>query len=416
MPKKIIILCSMDSKGEEGLYLRKQIEINGGDPILMDIGIGREANVTSDISAAEVAKAGGGDINEIRASRDTGAVIPFMIRGAGQIALDMLDKGELGGVISFGGASNTTTATNIMKTLPFGIPKFMASSSASMPAYAASYMGTKDITMMHSVVDVSGLNDLTEAVLDRAAGAICGMVKASNGAVEPKSDFPLIALTSFKFGEDCAQNVMDLLEKKGYKVIPFHAQGVGDRAMEELLGQGLFKGLVDVVPAGVFEEITGGNRAAGPERLEAAGHVGIPQVITPCGFDMISCGPIARRDNDDPLWTKHKLAERKMFYPDEYRLQVRSNADELKETAKVVAEKLNKAKGPVKFFIPTKGWSSLGVVGADLYEPETDAVFAPALREYLRSNVEVIELETEYDSKEFAKALVDALTGMIKDK
>lgn len=414
MAKKIIVLCSMDSKGEEGAFFKKQIEANGGDPVLMDIGIGREPEIAPDITAAEIAKAGGGDINEIRASRETGAVIPIMIKGAGLKAREMLEKGELGGIVSFGGASNTTTATTIMKTLPFGIPKLMASSSASMPAYAASYMGTKDITMMHSVVDISGLNDLTEAMLERAAGGICGMVKASSGPVTLSSDAPLIAVTSFKFGEECAQNVMDVLEERGYAVIPFHAQGMGDRAMEELLEQKLFDGIVDVVPAGVFEEMIGGNRAAGPQRLEAAGLAGIPQVITPCGFDMISCGPLGRKDTDDPLWTPRKLAERKMFVPDEFRVQVRSSADEIKETAGVVAEKLNKAKGPVKFFIPTQGWSSIGVEGADLYEPETDAVFAPALRAQVNDNVDIIEMETAYDSKEFASAMIDALDGMLK--
>jgi len=136
-------------------------------------------------------------------------------------------------------------------------------------------------------------------------------------------------------------------------------------------------------------------------------------VITPCGFDMISCGPLARKDRADPLWTSRKLAERKMFLPDEFRLQIRTNAEEVKETAKIVAEKLNKSKGPVKFLIPAKGWSNLSVEGADLYAPETDKVFAPELRKHLKPEIEVIELGTHLNSPEFAKTAVDALDEMM---
>ena len=316
-------------------------------------------------------------------------------------------------MVSFGGVSNTTLSTNIMKTLPFGIPKLMVSSAASMQAYAAKFIGTTDITMMHSVVDISGLNDLTMAVLKRAAGGICGMAGVSSGAVKPDSDSPLIAVTTFKFSERCSQGVIKLLEEKGYAVIPFHAQGMGDRAMEELIDQGLFDGIVDVVPAGVSEHLFSGNRDAGPGRLEAAGRRGIPQVITPCGFDMLSCGPLNRKDSNDPLWTARNLSERKIFIPDEFRVQARTSVEELKSIAAEVAEKLNKARGPVKFFIPTRGWSTISVKGADLYEPESDAIFAPVLREHLSNDIDVREENTELNSMRFAAMLVEALEDML---
>jgi uncharacterized protein (UPF0261 family) len=413
MSKHIVILCALDTKGEEASYLKRLIEDRGMDTVLIDTGFGGEATISSDISAEEVANAGGGDITEIRASRDTGKMASIMSKGAIIKVQELSAKGQCDGIISFGGVSNTTLATNVMKTLPFGIPKFMVSSGASMPAYAARFIGTKDITMMHSVIDISGLNDLTRAVLERAAGGICGMVAASGGAVEPVSDSPLIAVTTFKFCEGCAHQVKELLEKKGYTVIPFHAQGMGDAAMEELIGQGLMDGIIDIVPAGVSEQLFGGNRAAGPHRLEAAGRRGIPQVIAPSGFDMISCGPLERRDTGDPLWTRHRLAQRKIFIPDEFRVQARTSADELRDIAAAVAEKLNRSEGPVRFFIPTRGWSTLSVQGAELYEPETDAVFAPALKDHLRPDIEVSEKDTELNSPEFAAVLVEALEGMI---
>jgi uncharacterized protein (UPF0261 family) len=284
-----------------------------------------------------------------------------------------------------------------------------------MPAYAAKYIGTKDITMMHSVVDISGINDLTKAVLERAAGGVCGMVEASEGPVKPSGSSPLIALTTFKFAEECGQHAMKLLEEKGYTVIPFHAQGIGDSAMEELIEQGLFQGVIDLVPAGVIEELLGGNRAAGPHRLESAGKRGIPQVITPCGFDMLSCGPLSRREAGDPLWTSLRLAERKIFIPDEFRVQARTSGDEVCSVAEVIGRKLNESKGPVKFFIPTRGWSSLSTKGADLYEPVTDALFAPALKKGLRPDIEVSEFPMELNSRGFAEALVTALDRMMKE-
>jgi len=414
MPKRIVILSTLDTKGEEAKYLKDLIEAQGFKTILLDTSIGGEPTLAPDISSEEVARLGGGNIQEIRASRNTGQVTPIMIKGASIKVQELAGKGLLDGIIAFGGASNTTSATSVMKALPFGIPKLMVSSTASMPAYAAKYIGTKDITMMHSVVDISGLNDLTKAVLERAAGGICGMAAASDGPVKPTSAAPLIAITTFKFAEECGQHAMALLEKKGYTVIPFHAQGIGDSAMEELMEQGLFQGVIDLVPAGVIEELLGGNRAAGPHRLESAGKRGIPQVLTPCGFDMLSCGPLSRREAGDPLWTSLRLAERKIFIPDEFRVAARTSGDEVCRVAEVIARKLNESKGPVKFFIPTRGWSSLSTKGADLYEPVTDALFAPALKKSLRPDIEVSELPMELNSPEFAEVLVKALDSMMK--
>jgi uncharacterized protein (UPF0261 family) len=416
MSKTIAIVCTLDTKGEEAKYLKELIEARGHKTILIDTNMGGEPTIPPDVSAEEVARLGGGDIHEIRASKKTGEVTPIMIEGASVKVKELLEAGQLDGIVSFGGASNTTIGTSVMKALPFGIPKFMVSSMASVPAYAAQYIDTKDITMMHSVVDIADLNDLSKAVLERAAGGICGMVEASTGVVKPVTEKPIIAVTEFKFAEVCAHHVREYLEGKSYELIPWHAQGVGDRTMEDLIEEGLFDGVIDLVPAGVSEELIGGNRAAGPTRLEAAGARGIPQVLTPCGFDMISCGPLDRRDRGDPLWTSRRLAERKIFIPDAFRVQARTSADELREVAQAVAEKLNKAKGPVKFLIPTQGWSALSVEGAELYEPETDAVFTPELRKHLRPDIEVKELDTHLNTPEFARAVVDALEEMMKSQ
>ena len=417
MAKSIVIVSTLDTKGAEASFLKELIEARGHNTILVDVNTGGEPSMRPDITADEVAVAGGGDINQIRASKETGKITPIMVKGAIEKISELHAAGKVDGIVSFGGASNTTIATSIMKAFPFGVPKFVLSSTASMPAYAAKYIGTSDIAIMHSVLDISGLNDLVRDALKRAAGAICGMVESGPPVTAEAlkgREKPLIAVTEFKFAEGAGQRSMRYLEGKGYEPIAIHAQGIGDRAMEELISQGIFDGVLDLVPAGVSEEWIGGNRAAGPTRLEAAGARGIPNVVTPCGFDMISAGPLGRKDKGDPLWVTRRLAERKMFLPDEFRLQIRTNAEEVKEIARIVADKLNRSKGPVKFLIPVQGWSTLSVEGADLYDPAADRVFAPELRKHLKPEIEVIELDTHLNTPEFAKAAVDALDAMMQ--
>ncbi|MHB1167441.1 MAG: Tm-1-like ATP-binding domain-containing protein [Carboxydocellales bacterium] len=419
----VLIMGTFDTKGAEFRLLQEYIEGVGLNTILMDTNMGGEPEFTPDISAGEVAAAGGGDIMEIRNSRDTGKFTPIMIKGAIIKALELYERGYLDGIISIGGASGTTLGTTVMKALPFGIPKFMVSSTASMPGYAAEYIGTKDITMMHSVVDIAGLNDLVIDVLVRAAGAISGMVVArrkllSKQRVEKeKANIevkPLVAITEFKFSEGCCKLLRKSLQEKGFDVIAFHAQGIGDQALDELIEQGWFAGVLDIVPSGVSEGLFGGNRAAGPSRLVAAGQRGIPQIVTPCGFDMISCGPLERKDRDDPLWSKRKLADRQLFIPDTFRVQVRTNAEEVREVARETAKRLNSSQGQVKFLLPRKGWSTLSSAGGALYNPEVDQAFIEELRAQLASNVELIELDMELNSEEFAQATLKAFEESMK--
>jgi len=408
--KKIVLVSTLDTKGSEAALLKKLIQERGHRVVLLDTNTGGEPSVPPDISAIEVAKAGGWDIEEIRKMNDTEKASSIMIQGAIRKVKTLLDKKELDGIISFGGASNTAIATTIMKSLPFGIPKVMLSSTAAMPAYAGGYFGTKDIAMIHSVVDIAGSNPLVEDVLRRAAGAICGMAEMKDGlhfVTRPSQKKKLIALTEFKFSEECCSHIRRLLEERGFEVIPFHAQGTGDRAMEELIADGLFQGVMDVVPAGVGEELLGGNRAAGPNRLESAGEKGIPQLITPCGFDMLSCGPLERGDRGDPLWVSKGIKNRKLFIPDAFRVQARTTSQELREIARKVARKLNQSKGPVAVLIPLKGWSSLDKEGMPLYDPEADQALLDELRIHLNKKISLVELDLHLNTREFAEEAVN---------
>lgn len=413
--KTIVIISTLDTKGSEAAFLKNLIEDRGHRVVLLDTNTGGEPSIRPDISAAEVAEAAGWDIKQVRKQKDTEKTSSIMIQGAIKKVRSFLEKGELDGILSFGGASNTAIATAIMKSLPFGIPKVMLSSTAAMSAYAGGYFGTKDITMIHSVVDIAGLNPLVEVVLRRAAGAICGMVETEQGLQSlrtPSQKKALIALTEFKFSEECCSHIRHLLEEKGFEVIPFHAQGTGDRAMEELIGEGIFQGVIDVVPAGVGEELLGGNRAAGSNRLESAGRLGIPQVITPCGFDMLSCGPLERGDRGDPLWIAKGIKKRKLFIPDAFRVQARTTSQELRGVAREVARKLNQSKGPVTVLIPLKGWSSLDKEGMPLYDAEADRAFVQELKVCLNPNIPLVEFDLHLNTREFAVEAVNQFIAL----
>ncbi len=413
--KTIVILSTLDTRGGQTAFLKSLIQKRGHRTLLVDLSTGNEPSISSDVSAGEIASFVGEDIKEIRKMKDTERVSSIMIGGAIRLIKDLLRRKEIDGIISLGGASNTAVATAIMRFIPFGIAKVMLSSTAAMPAYAAGYFGTKDIAMIHAVVDLAGFNPLVKDLLERAAGAICGMVEMGGGLAslrrtDQKKD--TIALTEFKFSEECCFHVRHLLEEEGFEVISFHAQGIGDQVMEELIEEGLFQGVMDIVPAGVGETILGGNRATAPSRLEKAGEIGIPQLITPCGFDFLSCGPLERGDRGDPLWVSKGIKSRKLFVADAFRVQARTTAQELREIAAEVARKLNKAKGPAAILVPLKGWSSLNQAGMPLYDPEADQAFIDELKTRLDPKIPIVELDLHLNSREFAQEAVNRFLGL----
>jgi len=420
MTKSILIVSSLDTKAKEVQFLRGLVEQRGQTAIILDLSSLKEPLIPADITCEEVAKAGGASIHEIRGSgKRRDEITSIMTKGAIKKTDEMYQAGKLSGIVGLGGVSNTTMATDVMKTLPFGVPKLMVSSGAAMPSYAGGFFGSSDIAILSSVADMSGLNELTKSILTRAAGAICGMVETGAGAIIDAlkhTELPLIAVTGFQYSERCCKLVSQYLEEKGYTVIPCHAQGVGDRAMDELLLQGIFDGVVDIVPSGLSEELFGGNRAAGPDRLMAAGVRGVPQVITPCGFEMISCGPLERKDKGDPLWISRGLASRNYYVQDSTRVQARTNSKELRLVATTVAERLNRAKGPVKIFIPKKGWSTLSVKGQLLHDPGADKVFVEELGKRLNPDIEVRELDVALNTPECAMAIAETFYEMIEAK
>lgn len=417
----IAIIGMLDEREEALRLLKEQIEQRGHKAILIDVSIGTggiKPSLKAEVTCEEVAQAGGTTINKIRemVAKERERATSIMADGLAKKVLELYRAGELKGVIAAGGMTGTFLSITAMKALPFGLPKLLISSVAAMPAYAgrlAEYFGVRDITVMHSVVDTVGLNPLVRSLMVNGAGAICGMVERFQPPKEEEK--PSIALTEFGFCDKGAHYVRELLEQN-YNIISFHATGLGDRAAEDLVNQGLFDAFIDLVPAGLSEYLLRGNRTAGPDRLEAAGNQGIPYILSPCGFDMISCGPLERRDKTDPLWVSRRLAERKMLVQDAIRVQARTSAEEMQTIAQAVGEKLNKHKDKklVKFLIPTRGFSSLSVEGGVLYDPIVDKAFIDELKKYLVPEIQILEVDTHINTPEFARAVAEALEESFK--
>ncbi|MEJ2165157.1 MAG: Tm-1-like ATP-binding domain-containing protein [Desulfobacterales bacterium] len=397
MPKSVLVISTLDTKSQETLYLKDKLSGIGLKPVLMDIS-GRGSDAAEiDIPAARVAEAGDGRFEEIQASRDRTRMTNIMMAGGSRIARQLSAEGKLKGVIGIGGSTGSLMATEIMRSLPFGIPKMMISSTAALPGLSTRYIGTGDIALFHSVVEISGVSDLLRNVMDRAAYALAGMVSDEVTSAKT-SKGKAIALTMLGPCEKCASTVRVALEEKGFQIIGFSAAGIGDRAMENMIAEGFFQGVIDLAPGGVGEHLFGFMRDAGPHRLETAGKMGIPQIISTCSVNHMT-----------PARSKYKpeYYERRKFDLDKLRTWIRLSPDELAEVAVVFADKLNRAAGPVTVVIPLNGWSSADLPGNETFDPKEDLIFNQVLREKLKAEIEIIEIPANMEDTKFAAAVVE---------
>lgn len=393
--KTVLIISTLDTKGAETYYLRDKIESLGLAPLLMDISMRGDGPTRADITPDRVAEAGGSSVEEIRASKERSRITNITIAGASRIAVESFAEGKLDGVIGIGGSTGSLMATEVMRALPFGVPKLMISSTAALPGLSTRYIGTGDIALFHSVIEISGLSDLLKNVMDRAAHAVAGMIQGT--ITSPRAQRgKAIAITMLGPCEKCASSVRMALENAGYQVIGFSAAGIGDRAMEEMIAQGLFQGVIDLAPGGVGEHLFGFMRDAGPHRMESAGRAGIPQIISTCSVNHMT--PAKSR-------YKPEYHERRKYDLDKYRTWVRLSPDELREVAAAFQNKLNQAKGPVKVLIPMRGWSSVDAPGNATYDPEEDRVFEEALRTGLNPDIEVLNVDANMEDPEFSAAV-----------
>lgn len=399
--KTIAIAGTFDSKGVEFSFIRKIIEELGLKTLMIDTGVFKPA-FEPDVSNAEVAKAAGVDIEEIVAKKDRAYATEMMSQGMKVLLPRLFADRKFDGILSLGGSGGTSLVTPGMRELPIGVPKLMVSTVAA--GDVSMYVGTSDIIMYPSIVDVSGLNSISTKVFTNAAFAIAGMINfESNIEVEKK---PLVAATMFGVTTPCVDAAREYLEHRGYEVIVFHATGAGGKSMESLIKAGYFDGILDLTTTEWCDEIVGGVLAAGPHRLEAAGENGIPQVVSVGAVDMVNFGPYDS--------VPKKFNGRNFYKHNPTVTLMRTNAEETKKVATIIAEKLNKAKSSTVLMLPLKGVSMIDSPGQPFYGPDEDKILFDTLRENIDKDlVDIIEMDNNINDKEFAEAAAEKLIELM---
>jgi uncharacterized protein (UPF0261 family) len=402
--KTIVLLGRLDSKGKEYAYVKDRMIHGGFDVIVVDSGTRGAPQFKPDISREELARAAGVKIQEVVDPTDENKEIQVMMEGASRIAQRLRDSGRLDGIMCLGGSRGTAIGTAAMRALPFGIPKVMVSTIAS--GDMRRYIGTKDITLIHSVTDIVGLNRMTKRLLAYAAGAVMGAVAADPGY--EVSHKPLIAMSSMGGINRAVFSAQRILEDRGFEVVAFHTVGTGGQALEEAVEQGLIDGVLDLVTHEVIDHLYGGYCDAGPARLEAAGKKGIPQVIVPGCLDFIAFSP--------PEKMPESLRERKVFRHTPEVAIIRANKDEMASTGKTMAEKLNRALGPIVVVVPNQGFSPANRRGKALYDPEADRAFVEVLKRSLKPSIRIVEVDAHINDELFAKQAVDLLCELMQKR
>jgi uncharacterized protein (UPF0261 family) len=396
----IAVLGTLDTKGAEHAYVADLIRARGHQPLLIDTGTGAPASVVPDLTREQVAVAGGVDLPALLSRRDRGEAVTAMSGAAAALLAQLAAEGRIQGVISLGGGGGTAISTAAMRALPVGFPKLMVSTLAA--GNTAPYVGTKDIVMMPSIVDVNGLNRLSRVLLARAAGAICGMVEAEPPA---STDKPLICASMFGNTTECVNAAKKILEDAGYEVLVFAATGTGGRIMESLIESGMISGVLDITTTEWADELVGGVLNAGPTRLEAAGKAGVPGIVTPGCLDMVNFG--------EPASVPEKFKNR-LFYPHNPQVTLmRTNAEECRQLGRILADKLNAYTAPVTVLIPRRAISVISAPGQPFHDPEADEALFASLKAHLRVDIPVVEMDCEINAPEFAASCAHTLLAQL---
>jgi uncharacterized protein (UPF0261 family) len=404
----VVLLGTLDTKGAEYAFLRERVLAAGCDVLVVDAGVLGDADASGpcpvDITADEVARAAGEDRQSLVRRHDRGAAVAAMARGAAMVIGQLHEAGRLDAVLGMGGSGGTTIIAAAMQALPVGVPKLIVSTMASGDTRA--YIGTTDIALLYSVIDIAGINVLAERILANAAAAVAGMARAAAGFRSALPRRPLVAATMFGVTTPCVTVAREWLEAHGYEVLVFHATGTGGRAMEGLIRSGFLAGVLDVTTTELADELVGGVLSAGPDRLEAAGTQGLPQVVSVGALDMCNFGP--------PETMPAAFAGRRIARHNPTVTLLRTTPDECAELGRTMARKLNAATGPVSVFLPLRGISAIDAPGEAFHDPAADAALFGALREGLRPPVDLVEVDAHINDPGFATAMAARLHGYLE--
>jgi uncharacterized protein (UPF0261 family) len=399
----VVLLGTLDTKGKEYDYLRDRLQEQGVDVVLVDAGV-FEPLAEADVPQEEVAAAADADVAALREARDRGAAVETMGRGAAEVVRRLHGEGRLDGILAVGGSGNSSIAAAAMRALPVGVPKLIVSTLAS--GDTRPYVGASDVSMTYSVVDISGLNRISERILTNAAGAIAGMAKAS--VPESAAARPLIGATMFGVTTPAVTRARERLEELGYEVLVFHATGTGGQSMEALAQGGFLAGILDLTTTELADELVGGVLSAGPDRLEAAGALGLPQVVSLGALDMVNFGP---RETLPP-----QFEARNIYIHNPTVTLMRTTPEECAELGRQIARKLSAATGPTALFVPLRGVSMIATADQPFHDPAADEALFAALRDGLADNVELHELDLDVNDPAFADAMANRLHELISDQ
>lgn len=407
----VVLVGTLDTKGMEYGWLRERLLRTGVEVILVDTGIMGEPRVPADVPREAVARAAGTELPELRAAADRGAAVTTMAQGAEATLVRLHAEGRLHGVLAIGGSGGTSIASRAMRALPLGVPKLMVSSMAS--GDVSPYVGSSDITMMYSVVDIAGINSISAPVMANAVEAIAGMAKAyARSCLERRparlgsGSRPLIAASMAGVTTAGVDAARERLTGLGYEVLVFHVSGTGGRTLETLAGEGIFAGVLDLTLSEIADDLCGGILTAGPDRLSAAGRAGIPQVVSLGALDMVKFGPLETLPEQAP--------HRRAHVHNPSITVIRTTESECAELGRRVAAKLRASTGPTAVCIPLRGLSTLGAPGGPYHDPGADAALFSALRDGLRgSSARLYDYDTHINDPAFGQAAADRLHAMI---
>lgn len=402
---RVIVAVTLDTKGEEADFLRSELENLGVATLLVDTSIAGKPAHTADIPCDEIARLGGGDIESIRQLKDRSVGLEVMRRGLATLLRSLLQKGEVAGYIGIGGGTNASISESAFRTLPYGIPKMLVSTVASGDTQP--FIGTKDVMLFYPVVDILGLNSFSRTILRRAAAAMSAMVTSmpqGTERLETSRTSLTVGMTTYGATTAGAMIAKRLLEEKGCEVWAFHARGTGGLAMEELIYEGQIGAVLDLTTTEVPDELVGGIHSAGPHRLEAAGQMGIPQIVIPGAIDMVNFGPLES--------VPTRFRDRKLLCHTPMATLMRTNPTENREMGEWIANKLNRAKGPCAVVIPVRGFSSYDREGKPFFDPESDLAFREAIRKHLKPHVRYVEVDGHINDEHFIRYVCDLLLDL----
>lgn len=402
----VVLVGTLDTKGAETLFVRDLLRAAGVATEVIDAGVLHPPGFTPDIDRGHVFAAAGTTLAAVQRAGDRGKAIAAAARGVTSVVSQLAAAGKVEGIFGLGGSAGTTIATAAMRALPFGVPKLMVSTLAS--GQVKSYVGVRDILMMHSVVDICGLNRISRTVLANAAAAMIGMVRGAPllGATVT-AEKPLLAATMFGVTTPCVEAARKIFEAVGFEMLVFHATGTGGRTMESFIADGLICGVLDVTTTELADELVGGELSAGPDRLTAAALRGVPQVISLGALDMVNFGPRAS--------VPEKFAGRLFYEHNANVTLMRTTPAENDRLGKEIAQKASAAHGPTAVLVPLRGVSAIDREGQPFWWPEADQALFQSLRNWIGPQVRLIELDWHINDPAFAAAAAQALLGMLQE-